>query len=107
MTHAEYARWCALQLAPLWNMPEETRAYLESGNEKQRRRAGKLAEEAGNRLTYNTPEHHAAWTAAFACFERDAESAARYASDEPGNWTRFWNLVDPNRERRNANAPRS
>ena len=55
----EFARWCALSVAHLWNMPVSVRQYLETGNETFR---------------------DAAWAAAWAAARDAAGAAARDAA---------------------------
>jgi hypothetical protein len=42
----EFARWCALSVAHLWDMPDVVRAYLETGDEKIRASASDAASDA-------------------------------------------------------------
>ena len=58
-----FARWCALDVAHLWDMPKDVRQYLETGDESVRSAA-----------------ETAAWTAARAAAEAAAEAAARSAA---------------------------
>ena len=58
-----FARWCALDVAHLWDMPKDVRQYLETGDESVRSAA-----------------ETAAWTAARAAAEAAAEAAARAAA---------------------------
>ena len=59
-----FARWCALDVAHLWDMPKDVRQYLETGDESVRSAA-----------------ETAAWTAARAAAEAAAEAAARAAGE--------------------------
>ena len=58
----EWARWCALQVAHLWDMPDIVREYLDTGDESKRDAAGAAA-------------RCAAWDAAW-----DADRAAARAA---------------------------
>ena len=42
----EFARWCALSVAHLWDMPDVVRQYLQTGNEEIRAAAGDAAGDA-------------------------------------------------------------
>jgi hypothetical protein len=64
-----FARWCALDVAHLWDMPKDVRQYLETGDESVRSAA-----------------ETAAWTAARAAAEAAAEAAARAAA-RAAAWT--------------------
>jgi hypothetical protein len=41
-----FSRWCALQVASLWDMPDVVREYLETGDESLRAAAGAAARDA-------------------------------------------------------------
>ena len=65
----EFARWCALSVAHLWNMPDVVRQYLETGNESIRAAARVAAEAAARAAAWDAADA-AAWDAA-----RDAQNA--------------------------------
>ena len=79
-----FARWCALDVAHLWDMPEDVRQYLETGDESVRSAA-----------------ETAAWTAARAAAEAAAEAAARAAAWTAAEaaacsaaWTAAWTAAE-------------
>ncbi len=83
-----FARWCALDVAHLWDMPEGVRQYLETGDESVRAAAETAAWTAA-RAAAET----AAWTAARAAAEAAAEAAARSAAwtaAEAAAWSAAW-----------------
>ena len=59
----EFARWCALRVAHLWDMPAVVREYLETGNEELRAAAGAAAWDAA-RDAAGAAARAAAWAAA-------------------------------------------
>jgi len=63
----EFARWCALQVIPLWDAPDVVRQYLETGDESIRAAAWDAAWDA-------------AWAAAWAAARNAARDAARDAA---------------------------
>ena len=56
----DFARWCALQVAHLWEMPEVVRQYLETGDDNLRAAAWEAAREAAREAG-----GAAAWAAAW------------------------------------------
>jgi len=68
----EWARWCALQVAHLWDMPDIVREYMETGDESKRAAAG-----------------DAAWAAAWAAAGDAAWAAARAAARDAA-WDAAW-----------------
>ena len=67
-----FARWCALDVAHLWDMPEGVRQYLETGDESVRAAAETAAWTAAGA---------AAWTAGEAAVRSAGEAAARAAGE--------------------------
>ena len=67
-----FARWCALDVAHLWDMPKDVRQYLETGDESVRSAAETAAW---------TAARAAAWTAAEAAGEAAADAAAWSAAE--------------------------
>jgi hypothetical protein len=74
----EFARWCALSVAHLWNMPDVVRQYLETGDESIRDAARVAARDAA-RAVAGAAVRDAAWAAAWAA-ARDAAGAAAWAA---------------------------
>ena len=68
-----FARWCALEVASLWDMPQVVREYLETGDEPKRAAAMDAAWDAARA---------AAWAAAWDAARAAARDAARYAERE-------------------------
>jgi hypothetical protein len=71
----EFARWCALEVAHLWAMPEVVREYLTTGDEVLRGLAD--AEAAAVWAATDAAATHAAARAAAASAEAEAATAAR------------------------------
>ena len=70
-----FARWCALDVAHLWDMPKDVRQYLETGDESVRAAAETAAWTAAGSAAWA-----AAWTAAEAAAWAAAETAAGAAA---------------------------
>ena len=100
-----FARWCALDVAHLWDMPEDVRQYLETGDESVRsaaettawiaagaageaairsaaEAAGEAAGEAAAEAAARSAAEAAAWSAAEAAAWSAAEAAAEAAVRE-------------------------
>ena len=73
----EFARWCALSVAHLWNMPDVVRRYLETGDETIR-----AATQAAFLDAAWDAAGAAAWYAAGAAAGDAAGAAAGYAQNE-------------------------
>ena len=71
----EFARWCALSVAHLWDMPAIVREYLETGD-KSKREAAQAAAGAG----VSAAAGAAAWSAARAAAWDSARAAAGAAA---------------------------
>ena len=79
-----FARWCALDVAHLWDMPKDVRQYLETGDESVRSAAETAAWTAARAAAVAAAEaaaRSAAWTAAEAAARSAGEAAARSAAD--------------------------
>ena len=83
-----FARWCALDVAHLWDMPEDVRQYLETGDESVRSAAetaawtaARAAAEAAAEAAGEAAIRAAAWTAAEAAACSAAWTAARSAAE--------------------------
>ena len=95
----EFARWCALQVVPVWNCPDVVRQYLETGDEEIRDAAWDAACDAANAACdaanaacdAANAARDAAWAAAWdaACDAAnaacDAANAARDAACDAAN----------------------
>ena len=73
-----FARWCALRVAHLWDMPVEVRRYLETGDEAFRAGAEHLASAAASAAARAAAR--AAAMAAASAAARDASAAAMAAA---------------------------
>jgi hypothetical protein len=89
-----FARWCALQVAHLWDMPPIVRQYLETGDESIRD-AARDAARAAARDAARAAARDAAWDAAGDA----ARAAARAAA-----WDAFINTANIELERRLTTA---
>jgi len=69
-----FARWCALQVAYLWEMPDIVREYLTTGNESDRDAAMDAAMDA----------------ASAAARAADADAAAAWAATRAAAWAAAW-----------------
>jgi len=76
-----FARWCALDVAHLWDMPENVRQYLETGDESVRAAAETAAWSAADAVSRS-----AAWTAADAV-SRAASRSAAWTASRSAAWT--------------------
>jgi len=83
-----FARWCALDVAHLWDMPEDVRQYLETGDESVRSAAettawiaAGAAGEAAIRSAARSAAWSASWSAGEAAGDAAAETAARSAAE--------------------------
>ena len=78
-TLREFARWCALEVAHLWDMPAGVRQYLETGDESLRAAAWDAARDAARAAAW-AAAWDAAWDAARAAAWAAAWDAARDAA---------------------------
>ncbi len=76
-TLREFARWCALQVAHMWNMSAAVREYLETGNDGLRAAAGVAARDAA--AATGGAAAAAAWAATEAVRD-DATAASAWAA---------------------------
>ncbi len=79
-----FARWCALDVAHLWDMPEDVRQYLETGDESVRSAAETtawIAAGAAGEAAIRSAARSAAWSAGEAAGDAAAETAARSAAE--------------------------
>ena len=88
----EFARWCALQVAHLWDCPPVVSQYLETGDESIRaaawaadRDAARDADRAAARDADRDADRDAAWADA-----RDAAWAADRAAARAAAWAAAW-----------------
>ena len=80
-----FARWCALDVAHLWDMPEDVRQYLETGDESVRTAAWSAAwsaADAAAKSASRSAAETAAWTAS-----RSAAWTAGEAAADVASWT--------------------
>jgi hypothetical protein len=80
----QFARWCALQVIHLWNVPPVVREYLETGNDSLREDACGAADEAAARAAYWAAARTAYWAATEAayCAANEAAYLAAYCAAE-------------------------
>ena len=78
----DFARWCALQVADLWDTPQVVRQYLETGDETLRASARNAA---AARAAWAASARDASAWAAWAAAEAADAAAARSAS-----WAAVW-----------------
>jgi hypothetical protein len=108
----QFARWCALQVIHLWNVPPVVREYLETGNDSLREEAYGAAAGAAAGAAYWAADEAAAWAAdeataraAYWAATWAAYDTATYASlaDNPTNKyrERFAEMVNEAFEKEN------
>ncbi len=86
----KWGRWCALQVAPLWDMPAIVGGFLETGNEKLR----DVARDAARAAAWDAARA-AAWDAGSAA-AWDAGSAvwaAEWNAARSAVWAAAWSIV--------------
>ena len=95
-----FARWCALDVAHLWDMPEDVRQYLETGDESVRSAAetaawtaARAAAEAAARSAGEAAARSAADLTAEAAARSAAEAAAWTAADAAA-WSAAWSAAE-------------
>jgi hypothetical protein len=84
----QFARWCALQVAHLWDAPPVVREYLETGDKSLRKEAYKAAKETAHVAA--APTRVAAKNATEAeITARFAARAVYWASEEDDNFSKY------------------
>jgi hypothetical protein len=93
----KFARWCALQVAHLWDAPQVVREYLETGEKSLRKEAYETADEAAYWAANEAAARAAAEAAYWAVILAAAEAAywAAQADNNPSKYRdKFQKMVD-------------
>jgi len=91
-TNRIFARWCALQVVHLWDCPDITRQYLETGDEGIRAAANDAAGDAASAAAWaaaSAAANDVAWAAAGAAAWDAARTAAGAAA-----WDVEWDAAE-------------